>query len=429
MQKMEYGIDYLREKLARRAVRVDLRYKYYDMKNYMRRITALIPPEFANMTYTLGWCAKAVDSVADRMTFDRFENDSFMLNEIYLQNNADVLFDSAVLSSLISSCCFLCIDKGADGYPTIECIDGGDATGIIDPVTGLLTEGYAVLKKNDEGKPSLEAYFLPERTLYFENGRSEPSDELRHSAPFALLVPVIYRPDAKRPFGHSRISRSCMDITQNALRTLLRTEVGAEFYSIPQKYVVGLSQKAQFDNHAATLSSFLKITKDEDGDKPTLGQFQQQSMAPHLDHMKMLASMFAGETGLTLDDLGFTTGNPQSFDAIRASHEALRLTTRKAQRNLGVGFLNAGFLAACIRDDYAYERRAFAKTKAAWEPIFEPDAASIGAIGDAIYKVNEACPDFMGERNIHRLTGLESDSQAASAAENLIGDTLAGDDE
>lgn len=407
---MEYGIEYLRAKLARKATRVDLRYRYYDMKNYMRKITALIPSEFANMTYTLGWCAKAVDSVADRLCFDEFENDGFMLNEIYSQNNADVLFDSAVLSALISSCSFLSIDRDSDGYPTIECIDGGNATGIIDPVTYLLTEGYAVLKRAEDGQPKLEAHFLPGRTLYYEDGGSKPVDEFRHNAPYALLVPVIYRPDAKRPFGHSRISRACMDITQNALRTLLRTEVGAEFYSIPQKYVVGLSQKAKFDNHAATLSSFLGITKDDDGDHPIVGQFQQQSMAPHLDHMKMLAASFAGETGLTLDDLGFTTGNPQSFEAIRASHEALRLTTRKAQRNFGVGFLNAGFLAACIRDNYAYERRAFAGIKTAWEPIFEPDAASIGAIGDAIYKVNQAFPDFMGERNIHRLTGLESDA-------------------
>ena len=407
---MEYGIDYLRQKLSHKAERVDLRYRYYEMKNQMRKINALIPPEFLTLTYSLGWCAKAVDSVADRMVFDRFEKDDFLLNEIYAQNNADILFDSSILSALIASCSFLCIGRGADGYPTIECIDGGDATGIIDPVTHLLTEGYAVLERGESFQPALEAYFLPGQTLYYENGGKEPVEIMKHSAPSPLLVPLINRPDARRPFGHSRISRFCMDITQNALRTLLRTEVGAEFYSIPQKYVVGLSQKAQFDNHAATLSSFLKITKDEDGDKPVMGQFQQQSMAPHLDHMKMLASMFAGETGLTLDDLGFTTGNPQSFDAIRASHEALRLTARKAQRNMGVGFLNAGFLAACVRDNMAYERRAFASTKAAWQPIFEPDASAIGAIGDAIYKVNQAYPDFMGEKNIHRLTGLESDA-------------------
>ncbi len=406
----KYGIGYLRAKLRKKSARVDLRYRYYDMKNKMRKITALIPPEFRNMTYSLGWCGKAVDSVADRIIFDSFDNDDFLIGEIYSQNNSDILFDSSVLSALIASCSFLHVDKGEDGYPTIECIDGGNATGIIEPVTHMLTEGYAVLERDISNQPTLEAYFEPFRTTYYENGSTEPAEVFEHTAPYPLLVPLIYRPDAKRPFGHSRISRSCIDIVQNALRTMLRTEVGAEFFSIPQKYIVGLSQDAEFNNKAATLSTFLNLTKDEEGDKPTLGQFQQQSMAPHLEHMRMLASLFAGETGLTLDDLGFSTGNPQSYDAIRASHEQLRLSVRKGQRNFGVGYINAGFLAACIRDNMTYDRRAFAKTRTVWEPIFEPDAAAIGAIGDALYKLSQVAPDFVGERNIHRLTGLESDN-------------------
>ena len=168
----------------------------------------------------------------------------------------------------------------------------------------MLTEGYAVIERNDKGEPTLEAYFNPHKTLYYEAGKTEPVDVHSHEAPYPLLVPMIYRPDAKRPFGHSRISRSCMDIQQSALRTMLRSEVGAEFYSVPQKWIVGLSQDSEFNNKAATLSTFMGFTNDEDGNHPTLGQFEQMSMTPHLEHMKMLASMFAGETGLTLDDLG-----------------------------------------------------------------------------------------------------------------------------
>ena len=126
--------------------------------------------------------------------------------------------------------------------------------------------------------------------------------------------------------------------------------------------------------------------------------------------MKMLASLFAGETGLTLDDLGFTTDNPASSEAIRASHENLRLTARKAQRTFGTGFINAGYLSACIRDSYSYDRRAFANTSCNWMPIFEPDASALGGIGDAILKINQASPDFMGARNIRALTGLSSDA-------------------
>lgn len=127
-----YGIDFLRNKLGNKAQRCELRYKYYEMKQAMRKISALIPPEFKDLTYSLGWCAKAVDTLAARLSFDGFENDSFYLGQIYKLNNADVLFDSAVLSALITSCSFIYIDVNEDGYPRLECIDGTNATGIID---------------------------------------------------------------------------------------------------------------------------------------------------------------------------------------------------------------------------------------------------------------------------------------------------------
>lgn len=407
---MEYGLPYLKKKLAAKRLRVLTRYAYYDMKVSVSELTSILPKEFGWLAYSLGWCAKAVDSVADRIVFDKFSNDDFGLNEIYRLNNSDVLLDDSVLSALISACSFIYIGQDETAYPTMQVIDGGNATGIIDPVTKMLTEGYAVLERDEYNQPLLEAYFRPYQTDYYVRGKLDESLTFVHNAPYALLVPVINRPDAKRPFGHSRISRTCMHITQAVLRTFRRMDVSAEFYSFPQKYILGLSDDAEFNNRAATISSFLNIGKDEDGEKPTIGQFQQQSMTPYAEQLRAYASVFAGETGLTLDDLGFTTDNPASYDAIRASHESLRLTSRKAQRTMGVGYLNAGYLAACVRDNYEYDRRAFANTVPEWLPIFEPDAAALGAAGDAILKVNQASEGFFGAENIHRLTGMVSDN-------------------
>ena len=402
-------MEYLKRKLAEKQTRVNLRYDYYDMKNHVQEIKGIIPDNFKWLSHSLGWCAKAVDTLSDRIIFDEFLNDSFQLNEIYGLNNSDILHSSAVLSALISSCSFLYVGKNTDDYPTIQVIDGGNATGIIDPVTNLLPEGYAVLERDENDNPVREAYLYANSTEYYENGKL--TGTLTHDAPYALLVPVINRPDAKRPFGHSRISRSCMDITQMVLRTMLRAEVSSEFYSFPQKYTLGLSQDAEFNNRYASMSSFLDLRKDEDGSHPTVGQFQQSSMTPYTEYMRMLASVFAGETGLTLDDLGFVTSNPSSEEAIKASHENLRLTARQAQRTFGIGFLNAGYLAACVRDKKSYDRRAFANTKASWMPIFEPDVSGLGAVGDAVFKINQASPDFLGKQNLKRLTGLESDAE------------------
>lgn len=404
------GIGYLRRKLNIKRTRVLKRYRYYEMKNIARDFQISTPPGLRDFMCVLGWCAKGVDSLADRLVFREFENDNFNMNEIFQMNNPDILFDSAVLSAMISSCCFIYISKDDNEYPQLQVIDGGNATGVMDPVTGLLKEGYAVLERDENLSPILEAYFIPGQTEYYRKGQLQ-SEIITNNAPAPLLVPIVYRPDAKRVFGHSRISRACMSIMESALRTAKRSEISAEFFSFPQKYVTGLSENAeQMEKWKASMSSLIAFTKDEDGEKPTLGQFTQQSMTPHTEQLKMFAALFAGETGLTLDDLGFATENPSSAEAIKASHENLRLAARKAQRTFGSGFLNVGYLAACLRDDHAYQRRQIYLTKPIWEPVFEPDSAMLSSIGDGAIKINQAVPGYFDKKNLRNLTGIEGNS-------------------
>ena len=401
------GLGYLRQKLNVKRQRVLTRYEYYEMKNRVRDFMISTPPDLALWRSVLGWCATAVDALADRIVFREFEEDNFDLNEIFKMNNPDIIFDSAVLSATISSCCFIYISPDEEGYPRLQVIDGSNATGIIDPITGLLEEGYAVLKRdNDTGNPILEAYFTKESTRYIRRG-VRMDEVAAHKVGYPLLVPIIFRPDAKRPFGHSRISRSCMALVGSALRTIKRSEIAAEFFAYPQKYVTGLAEDAEpMEKWRAAMSSMLIFTDDGDGNHPVVGQFAQQSMEPHLAQLKMFASLFAGETGLTLDDLGFATANPSSSEAIKAAHENLRYTARKAQRSFGSGFLNTGYLAACLRDNYQYDRSQLYLTKAAWAPIFEPDAAALSGAGDALLKLQQAFPDYITDKKLYELTGI-----------------------
>lgn len=376
------------------------------MKNAVEDFEISTPPSLKYWMGCLGWCGRAVDSLADRLNFKEFGNDVFDLNGIYNMNNKDVIIDSAILGALIGSCDFIYITTDDTGFPKLKVIDGAHATGIIDPTTNMLKEGYAVLEFDDNDMPITEAYFIPGNTVIYQNGRIV--NAVPNIAPYPLLVPIINRPDAKRPFGHSRISRACMAIMDSALRTAKRSEISAEFYSYPQKYVLGMASNAKnWDSWRASMSSMLRIDKDEDGDHPVVGSFQQQSMTPHIEQFRMFAGMFAGETGLTLDDLGFPSQNPSSAEAIKSSHETLRLTARRAQKTMGVGLLNAGYLAACIRDNYPYLRNQLYSTVAKWEPIFEPDAAMLSSIGDGAIKINQAVPDYFDENTLNGLTGIK----------------------
>lgn len=401
-----YGIPYLNQKLIQKGFKVGMRYRYYDMKNYVLDFGISTPPELMGFMSVLGWCARGVDSLADRLELYGFRDDIFDFESIYSMNNKDILYSSAILGALIGSCSFIYITEDETGFPKLQVIDGFNATGIMDETTGLLNEGYAILKRDQFGMIQQSAYFTKEYTAYYEGGTLV--DWRENKAPYALLVPVVFRPDAKRPFGHSRISRACMSILQGALRTVKRSEIAAEFYSFPQKYIQGLDQNAEtFEKWSAAMSAMMQFSLNEDGtDHIKVGQFTQQSMAPHIEQLKMFASMFAGEVGLTLDDLGFPQSNPSSYEAIKASHENLRLTAKAAQKSFNVGFMNAGYLAACVRDNFKYERNQIRFTKPLWLPPFQADVSMLGGIGDAIQKINTTIPDYVTEEKLLEIAGI-----------------------
>lgn len=406
------GAEYLKKKLENKRSRVLLRYIFYEQKQSARDLGISTPQGLEWFSTVNGWCTKAVDNLADRLQFDGFENDNFGFESMFNENNPDIFYDDAMLSSLISSCSFVYITRGEttnNGQRIrFQVIDGANATGVIDDFTKLMTEGYAVLERDDNDAVVTYAYCTPGRTEVYRKGQSNPIAVEIFDSPYCALVPIIYKPDAKRPFGHSRISRACMDYAKSAMRTVKRAEISAEFYSFPQKYATGLSQDSELlDSWQATMSAMLTFTKDEDGDSPTLGQFQAASFAPHLEQLKAIASMFAGETGLTLDDLGFVTSNPSSAEAIKAGHESLRLMATKAQRCFGVGFKNVGYIGACLRDGANYRREELFKTKVLWKPTFEPDAAMLSAIGDGVLKINQAMPNYIDEAKMRRMTGIE----------------------
>ena len=77
---MDYkGIDYLRQKLNQKRTRVNVRYKYYEMKNFTEDFDLLIPEKFRGIKEVVGWCSKAVDTLAHnfivRLCHDRHSHD------------------------------------------------------------------------------------------------------------------------------------------------------------------------------------------------------------------------------------------------------------------------------------------------------------------------------------------------------------------
>ena len=53
------GIEYLRRKLAQKRPRIDLRYRYYEMKYLVRDLNISTPPYLRHWNNVLGWCGTA----------------------------------------------------------------------------------------------------------------------------------------------------------------------------------------------------------------------------------------------------------------------------------------------------------------------------------------------------------------------------------
>src|SRR5699024_4753361 len=132
----------------------------------------------------------------------------------------------------------------------------------------------------NSSEPSYFVMYLPDRVLTFEKsaGGKWSIDSRKHGLGRVPVEPLVYQPRLGRPFGQSRISRAVLSITDSALRTALRSEVSAEFYSSPQRYMLGADPSAFEDADGnlksgweALMGRMTAISKDEDGDVPTVG--------------------------------------------------------------------------------------------------------------------------------------------------------------
>lgn len=413
---MYQGKEYLKAKLNSLYGWINTRYNYYEMKNDVNLLSISIPQHIMNAYRSrLGWCTKAVDLLADRLAVNRFHNDSFDMQTIYANNNSDILYSSAIKGALISGCDFIWIYKDDNNEVRMQLVGGKNATGIIDDTTSLLTEGYAVLKRDPKEQTTilLDAYFTPEYTEFcdYSEGRiwSVPNN-----AGQCLLVPIINEPkEGNKSFGHSRISKNMMSCQDKAEKLMTETAVLAEVNSWPQKWVTGLAEGTQIETMKATFSSLLRFDKDEDGDRPTLGQFTQMSFGDHITLFDNYVSVFSGMSSLTRDDLGFVTENPSSAESKKAALESLRVIAGKCQKDISVGLLNAGFVAACLRDGFAYNREVIKDTKILWKPLVEPDAATLSSIGDGIIKINQAVPGYFTAENLSDLIGIDGNITSA----------------
>lgn len=173
--------------------------------------------------------------------------------------------------------------------------------------------------------------YLPGRVLYVEQriGRLIVLEE-HDSSNRVLCAPYIHGQTVERPFGTSRITRPIMGLTDAGMRTFMRSEVSAEWYSYPRERLLGVDPGAFVDapgwlHMIGGVQALPDIHPDDEPNYPdSLRRAQvhtvpQMSMQPFSDQMRLIGAQYSGASSIPPNYLGIIAdSNPTSAQAIWA---------------------------------------------------------------------------------------------------------------
>ena len=397
-----------------------LKMRYYNGKNVLHDFGISIPPSLLDVETVVGWPQKAVDAMAVRCRFDGFTagDDAVQaaLDGVSERSRLRVKFRQAVQSTLIHSCCFGVVTMYEDG-PHVDFYSAERAAARWDDALGRIAYGMTVDDWDERGACAITLYTSDAAVTLLRDGNwwtwsAEPISMGRPT-----MEAIAYRPTFAKPFGQSRITRGVMSITDSAVRESLRTEISAEFFTSPQKYLLGADPEAfaQTTKWEAYIGNIFAVGRDEDGNLPTFGQLSQGSMQPHTDYMRSLAARFSGETNVPISTLGVIHDQPASAEAIYAASEPLIIEcedfndgARESLRNLALMCL-AGETDTPL-DELPAEARDFT-------PNFRnPAMPSVVSQTDAMVKIAAVVPEFAGTDVFFEQLGFGEDMRRKAEA-------------
>lgn len=373
------------------------RRRYFEAKQYVQHLGIAIPPQLQNFETALGWPYKAVKALASRVKFDGFavpgaEGSAFGIDRLWADNKLGIESHHAHMSALTYGVSFVAVLAGGAGEPevVIRALSPLTTTALWD---ANRRRAYAAVTvtESDAGNITELIFFLEDKVVTSKfDGSRWVSETVDHSLGRCPVVMISYDSSPEYPFGRSRISQGVMRITDEAIRTSLRMEVSAEFYSSPQRYILGADEKAFIGPDGRAVDAWSAITgralvlsnNEENDEKPTVGQFQQMTMQPHVDMFRMIAAKFSGETSLPTHTLGLIGDNPDSEEAIKAKYLELAADAESAHEPFGSAWVDAIRMAVQIRDGVVPEGLDFLSAK--WRnPMYESKSAQ----GDMIMKM------------------------------------------
>lgn len=390
-----------------------LRLAYYHSHNRCKNLKLAFKSDQVARAIApqVGWPAKAVDMLAERSRFDYYAlpETAYLpeLREAYDANDMAQTYRQAITSALVHSCSSMTVTLGdpalGDPVVVVGAYSALNCAMVWDRRRRRIAYGMTITETDRGGNPTGCNLFAPNETLVLScRGNRWRSQRLEHAMGRPLMEPLVYRPSLDRPLGRSRISRAVRSITDNAAREVLRTEISAEIFTVPQRYFLNVDpDKIDEKTFRTYWNGYFLLPNDGEGNSPGAGQFNPPGMNDHITYMRSLAAQFSGETGLPVSSLGVVSDNPSSAEAIYAAKEDLVHEADYLNATNGPHMMNVARLIVATARNISFAEATRLLDGAF--PHFKPtDMPSKSQVADLALKEAQAIPDLAGTKTFLR---------------------------
>lgn len=415
--------------------------RYYEMRNGVKDFGIAIPPQLARVDEVVGWAQKAVDVRVNRSRFDGFvfrgKSDP-TLDALVTANRMRRLVRMATRSMLTHGCAAITVMRGTGTQPSakVRAFSANQCCMLWDKDADQVGAGIVLADVDRDGHACRYVLHLPERvvTMARDYGQSRwyvASDE-RNPVGAMLMVPLVNDADIDKPLGHPVLTPELTSIVDKAVRDVLRMDVGAEFFTAPQRYALGVADdlfskplvgedgKEVIDewtgepvlvtDEAKKLRAYLgalwAFTKDKDGDVPTVGQFPAGDARNFIATYENDAQRFSGASLVPLAQLGVMGNTYTSSDALSASNDPLILDVQGINDGLRDSLwqvarlmmaVSQGVRLADLTDDQDGVMASFA----------DPSMPTLASRADAWTKLAGIDSSIVGTRVFYEGVGLD----------------------
>lgn len=440
---------------------------YYDMKNQLKDLGISIPENLLKVNCVVGWAKKAVDAQAVRSVFDGFVFEGIEdedLNMAVKQNRLRSLYNQACKSMLVHGVSAFTVMRGLDMPVKVRTYSANQFAALHDKDTGRIGCGVVLSNVDRDGVANQYVFHFPDVVITLD--KVNPSvwtcTEEYHSMGRPMMEVLVNDADIDRPFGHSLLSPEICGIIDKAMRDVLRMEVGAEFFTFPQRYVLGASEELfsvmpegaeedeegnyvdkdgnkvepvsnEYAKFRAYIGALLAITRDENGELPQVGQFSPSSADNFTRVFENDAQRFSGATNVPLAQLGVLSNTYTSSDALGAANDPLILSVEQMNRQNGEALETIAQMMLAIlygvRLDQLNDEQKMVQAN-----FKDPSMPTISARADAWTKLGASDPSIVGTRVYYEGVGLsqatidrllkEKQQNGAISALNRMADSM-----